>query len=373
MAARSLVESVQPWVTNSLESFPGRCQWLAGIIGDRPSQYAKSPLLWNAAFRVLGLDAYFLPLDVEVRHLASLVDALRKNPQVLGFSVTVPYKVVAMELLDEIDPMAQRIGAVNTVVRTDDGRLLGYNTDGQGFIDMVTKALPGQEEAFFSDLKGVRVLLIGSGGAARAVAFYLADKLGASGRLTIVARNLEKAQALAGAVNRVYANAGSGREEDIAALLGAVDFVINASSKGQQGIRRTPEGRITCLEPYSALGAAHPAELPEERFAGEASFYSSWYRDSLADIRSNLRVASELMLAVSQQTTFVDLIYAPRETVTLRLARLSGHRILNGRGMNIAQAADAFVNRVMRRHFAASAGQLDAVYEKVFRTMADVW
>jgi shikimate dehydrogenase len=202
-----MLDQIQLYLTNRLAPAAGAHRWIAGIIGDRPSQYAKSPSLWNRAFTALGLDAKFLPFDVEARNLSSLVDVLRRNERVVGFSVTVPYKVEIINLLDDLDPKARQIGAVNTVARTQAGELVGYNTDGQGFMDMLTKSLPGQDRPLLKDVEGLHALLIGAGGAARAVAFFLAESIGKKGRITIANRDSSKAKDLATAVDRAYSNA----------------------------------------------------------------------------------------------------------------------------------------------------------------------
>src|SRR3972149_6945661 len=116
-----ILDDIQPDLSNRLDPAAQAHKWIAGIIGDRPSQYAKSPWLWNNTFTTLGLDGIFLPFDVEAAHLPSLLEVLRRSEQVVGFSVTVPHKVEIIKYLDELDPKARQIGAVNTVARTQDG------------------------------------------------------------------------------------------------------------------------------------------------------------------------------------------------------------------------------------------------------------
>ncbi len=368
-----MLDQVQSNVSNRLDPLAGTRKWIAGIIGDRPSQYAKSPLLWNAAFSTLGLDAIFIPFDVEAPNLPALLEAIRKNGQMVGFSVTVPYKVEVIKFLDELDQKARQIGAVNTVVRTQDAKLIGYNTDGQGFMDMLTKALPGQDQPFFGDIEGRHALLIGAGGAARAVAFFLAGALGKEGRLIIANRDSDKAQGLTVAVHKAYSNAVSLAETDIGSVAPAVDLIINATTKGQSGIRRLVDHRVTCLEPYSALAPACPAEFSDDGFPSDAAFYAAWYERSYQDIEANLSRTNKTLSAIPTETAFVDLIYSPLETRTVAMARWSGHRVLNGKGMNIAQAADAFVNRVMRLHLTSLGWDLESTYRRVFQIMAQVW
>ena len=367
------LDEIQPYLSNRLDPAVEAYKWIAGIIGDRPSQYAKSPLLWNKVFTTLGLDAVFLSFDVEASNLSSVVEILRRSERVVGFSVTVPYKIDIIGFLDDLDSKARQVGAVNTVVRTKDEKLVGYNTDGQGFIDMLTKSLPNQESPFFEDLEGRHALLIGAGGAARAVAFFLAEAIGNHGCLTVANRDPNKARELAADVAKAYSNATHVTEIDIGTVAVAADLIINATTKGQGGVRKLAGRQITCLEPYCALAPAGPAEFPEDLISCESEFYAAWYKHSCQDIEANLSLADKILTAIPKETAFVDLIYAPLETRLLAMARLSGHRVLNGRGMNISQAADAFVNRVMRPYLAALGWDPEGAYRRVFEIMDQVW
>lgn len=368
-----ILNDIQPYLSNRLDSSADTHKWVAGIIGDRPSLYAKSPSLWNHAFRTLELDAVYLPFDVEAANLSSVLKVLRQSNEVLGFNVTVPYKVQIISFLDELDAKATQIGAVNTVTRTQEGKLVGHNTDGQGFMDMLTKALPGETVPFLEEITGRHAVLIGAGGAARAVAFFLAEALGNNGRLTIVNRDPSKGQELARSVNKVYSNAAYMDESDMPSEVSKADFIINATTKGQSGIRKLGAGRVTCLEPYSALAPACPAELSENLFSTESAFYAAWYLQSYQDIEANFSLTNKILTRVPPETVFVDLIYSPLETRTLATARLMGHRTLNGKGMNISQAADAFVNHVMSPYLNSLGWDLQDTYRRVSQVMTQIW
>jgi shikimate dehydrogenase len=369
-----VLDKLQSYVSNRLDPSAVAHKWVAGIIGDRPSQYAKSPSLWNHAFTTLGLDGIFLPFDVDAPNLRSLLEILRQSEHVVGFSVTVPYKVEVIKFLDDLDQKARQIGAVNTVARTQDGKLVGYNTDGQGFLDMLTKPLPRQQCPFFEKLEGRHALLIGAGGAARAVAFFLAEALGDKGRLTIANRDSNKARDLVNAVKDTNSsNVDYIAETDIHGTVSTLDLIINATTKGQSGVRRLVGNRATCLEPYSALAPANPVELDGESFSSESAFYRSWYQQSCPGIEVNVRLANEILAETTMNTAFVDLIYSPLETRTLAMARWSGHRVLNGREMNVRQAADAFVNRVMSPYLTAMGWDLRSTYRRVSEIMGQVW
>jgi shikimate dehydrogenase len=342
----------------------------AGIIGDRPSQYAKSPSLWNPTFEALGVDAVYVPFDVDGPNLPPLVEALRRCERLLGFNVTVPYKVTILPLLDQVETNARRIGAINTVVRTGEGRLVGYNTDGQGAIDSLLRTTPGQAAPFLGSLAGLRAVLLGAGGSARAVAFFLAEALGPRGRLAIGNRAQDRADELASKVAEAYGNCASVSESELDGALAEADLVVNATTKGQAGLRALAGGRTTCLEPYSALAPADPPELERDQFGTPQEFYRRWFPLARRDIQNNAEISSERLAGLAPAAALFDLIYAPLETVFLRQGRLSGHPTLNGKGMNIWQAVNACCDKVMKDRVPGEPG---ALRQRVFEVMASVW
>ncbi len=150
-----------------------------GILG-RPVAHSLSPAMHNAAFRELGINAVYVAF--EVSDLAQAVAGLR-GLQIPGVSVTIPLKEEIIPLLDELDPQAAKIGAVNTVVNQN-GVLKGYNTDWLG-------ALRALEEK--TAIAGKRVLILGAGGAAKAIAFAILEK---GGQVAITDVDMHKALAL---------------------------------------------------------------------------------------------------------------------------------------------------------------------------------
>ncbi len=135
---------------------------LCGVLG-YPIAHSLSPAVHNAAFQKLGLNYVYLAFPVE--DIAAAIGGIRALGNVRGFSVTIPHKVTVMAHLDDIEPTAKHIGSVNTIV-VDEGKLTGYNTDASGALRALRDAGAG--------LDGKQVLLLGSGGAARAIAFALA-------------------------------------------------------------------------------------------------------------------------------------------------------------------------------------------------------
>jgi len=160
---------------------------LYGVVGE-PIGHSLSPTMQNAAFRTSGLNAVFLAFaskDAEgcLRGMKAL--------GIRGMSVTIPHKAAVMPLLDEVNPLAEKIGAVNTIVN-DDGRLVGHNTDALG-------ALRALEEK--TDPAGKRCLLFGAGGAARAVGFVLKER---GVTLSVVNRSADRGERLAGRLGCPY-------------------------------------------------------------------------------------------------------------------------------------------------------------------------
>jgi shikimate dehydrogenase len=267
-------------------------KFLAGVIGDSPSRYSKSPRLWNAAFQHLRLNAVYLPFDVDADRLRNLLNALRGYAGFWGVNVTVPHKVAVMDFLDSIDAGAQRIQAVNTIVRAPDGKLIGYHTDGEGFVDSVLKRQPDRPASFTSSLKGMNVLIIGAGGSGRAVAFHVADEM-AGGKLLICNRTMEHAASLAREIQKAGKDALAISEKELSLWAPKAGLIVNSTTKGQGGIRKMPNGTATLLEPYSALAPAHPPVLRATEF-DRAGFEEQWRRDASDDIESNNQASMKL-------------------------------------------------------------------------------
>lgn len=365
-----LDERLRAHITNTLS--PVTTRVVAGIVGDEPSKYAKTPVLWNAAFRDLGWDAVSLPYDVAPGNLAAFVGAIRDAREVAGFSVTVPYKIDILPLLDDLDPIARQIGAVNMVGRTESGALVGYNTDGQGAIDALTRKLPGMDRPFLPDgLKGRHVLLLGAGGAARGVAFYVASAMLGTGTLRIVNRTAAKAVALATGVRAAYGIGEGAGEDKLHRWIGDADLVINATVVGQSGWRRAPAGAFL-VEPYSPLAPSNPALVGTDR-PMDGSIVREWFLASKKDVQTNAYDALDATSRLNPAASCFDLVYSPLETRFLRDARLAGHPTLNGKWMNVAQAADGFARRVLAKELAAGGLAADAAYDRVFEAMARVW
>ncbi len=156
---------------------------LYAVIGD-PIAHSMSPAMHNEWFRAYNMDAHYHALRVKRKDLADAVKGL-KAIGIAGFNVTVPHKVAIIPFLDGLDPLAEAIGAVNTV-KNENGRLIGYNTDGSGYLKGLLSDYPSIHDK--------KVLLIGAGGAARAIYFTMASEGVKS--IDIANRTIEKAKKL---------------------------------------------------------------------------------------------------------------------------------------------------------------------------------
>ena len=189
-----------------------------GLIGN-PVSHSISPIIHNTLFKEMNLNNAYVPFKVD--KIGEFIREFREL-DVKGYSVTIPHKESVINHLDAIDPMAKKIGAVNTIVNKD-GRLVGYNTDCKAAIQALADINQVSEKGTKNDhLKGKGVTLLGAGGAARAIAFGLHDH---GAQVTIVNRNYERAQSLARDVGCI-----SGKLDELQEI--ETGILINATPVG---------------------------------------------------------------------------------------------------------------------------------------------
>ncbi len=186
------------------------------IIGN-PVEHSLSPQMHNAAYEELGIDNQyvFIAAHVKVENLKTVVEAIRAM-SIRGLTCTLPHKLEIIKYLDEIDPVAKKIGAVNTVIN-DNGKLVGFNTDWIG----ITRALKN-----VTDLKNKKVGLIGAGGAGRAAAHGLVEE---GAEFTVFNRHKEKGKKLA-----TEFKASDAKSLEEIKEIAKMDIIINATSVGME-------------------------------------------------------------------------------------------------------------------------------------------
>jgi len=253
-----------------------------GLLGD-PVAHSLSPLMQNHAFHSYNIDAVYVPFHVVPNDLPAAVAGLRAL-NVAGVNVTIPHKETILSSLDQVDPAAQLIGAVNTVVNNN-GTLIGYNTDASGFISTVQKELKFQSF-------GSEVIILGAGGACRAAAVALASA--GVKTITIANRHQLRAEELVEDLkihfSAVQFFATNYLEDLFFDSLFSADLIVNSTSVGLYGedVNFLPLENIKC---------------------------------------------SALMF---------DMIYSPTETPLIKSARSFGLLCADGLGMLAAQGEDAF-------------------------------
>jgi shikimate dehydrogenase len=250
---------------------------MAGVMG-WPVMHSRSPKIHNYWFAKYGLAGTYVPLAIKAEGLRA---ALRALPG-LGFSgcnLTIPHKEAAFEIVDRVDPLARRIGAINCVVVAADGTLDGRNNDGFGYIQSVAEAYPDWRA------DAGPIVVVGAGGGARAVLVSLADR--GAREIRLVNRSPARAQALAKEFGEPIR--ALPWDERNAALDGAA-MLVNTTNQGMTG--------------QPALDISLD-KLPKAALVS-------------------------------------DIIYIPRETALLTAARQRGNRTVNGLGMLLNQARPAF-------------------------------
>lgn len=256
---------------------------ILGIIG-YPIEHSFSPIMHNAALKEAGLNYCYLPFQVKPEYLKDAVKALRVL-NIIGVNVTIPHKERVMEFLDEIEESAKLVGAVNTIYQKE-GKLIGTNTDAPGFLNSL--------QNFGFNPEGKRVVILGAGGAAKAVAFSLA-RAGVY-YMCIINRTISKAQDLtkkiAPHIIKGIVKATLYNEENIKEEMKTADIIINATSCGMwPKIEETPV-------------------------------------QSFPDLKEG--------------TLVYDLIYNPLKTKFLKKAEEKGAKVISGEDMLLQQGAISF-------------------------------
>jgi len=198
-----------------------------GLIGD-PVEHSISPIIQNTAFRHSGLNAVYITFEVKRRYLKPAV-AGAAALGIRGFNVTIPHKIRIMRYIDSFDREALKIGSVNTIVNRK-GSLTGFNTDGRGALQSVK----------MDRLRGSSVLLLGAGGAARAIAHTFAPEVR---RMRIVNRTISSALQLKRALNRRYrckVFPAPLTQRRMKEFVDEAELIVNASSMGMNGQNDPP-------------------------------------------------------------------------------------------------------------------------------------
>ena len=326
--------------------------YYAAILGESPSKGAKSPGLWNAAFKELNLPGMMHPMDIKPDRLGAVVQCLREDNRFIGGAVTMPYKVDIMLHLDDLDPEVKAIGAVNCIYR-DEKKLIGSNSDGAG-------ALWNLEKEMAEPLTGKTILLVGTGGAGFAVASFLASAVGDEGCIMLTNRTPESRDNLAKKLKgrcRIITVDWPLSPNDII----ETEILVNCSSIGFETPKEDDKGAF-CLKFFTPLGPVDNTARVEK---GE-NVERRYLKASSNATGKNLTCSLEILASMDCPFVF-DIIYQPRQTMLLYLADLLGYKTLNGAGMNLEQAVIAFESATV------TAGLRGRNRNEVHDLMRSVW
>ncbi len=249
---------------------------LCAVFGS-PIRHSASPAMHNAAFAELGLNWRYLAFEVDPKNLRAAIEGARAM-NFAGINLTVPHKLLAVDMVDESDASAKTWGAVNTI-KFENGRAIGFNTDADGLANSLREDLS-------VTLRGSKVLLLGVGGAGRTAALKLAAEN--ASELFLVNRTASKAEEIAIEIKKQFPSV----KVEVGYPKSEVDLLLNATSLG--------------LKPEDG------SPLDEKQFS------------------------------LKQARTVYDMIYKPAETKLLAAAKAAGCKTANGIGMLVYQGAKAF-------------------------------
>ena len=272
---------------------------------------AKTAVMWNAAYKEFGIDAGNIMMVGNPQSAGYIMNVFRKDAKYIGGGAGVGFKDEIIPYLDELDSLAKEIGAVNFIIKTPEGKLKGFNTDGMGYAQSLEEIFKQKQEK----LQGKKAVILGAGGAGNAVAFALAEK---GMRIVILNRTVAKARDLADKINWYFNKISDdmvkfGGEELIATEIRDADAIINVSTKGSAGE----------MEKYSALA---PVALPANE----------------KNIKENLKQAKTLLNTIKREAIVSDIVLGKKLTPLLQSGKDAGFDILDGIPMVINQGVEAF-------------------------------
>ena len=262
-----------------------RYEKFAVIIGENPSKNARSPILWNAAFKKKKLNYFMFPVDVSKNRLIDVLNLLKENKKFIGGSVTIPYKIDVAKWLDNnLTNEAKNIGAINSIYKNNNEILMGTNTDGEASLVAFKKN--------FGKVDKKKILILGCGGAGKAVAAYFSSEL-SQGYIFLSSRKEVDPSYLSQLKNATWIDWKSKMR-----VLKEIDIIINCTSIGFN-----KQNNMTPL------------------------------------FESDFKI-------MKKECIIYDIIYNPIKTQFLKIAERHGFKIFNGLEMNLLQAVLAFNHTV---------------------------
>ena len=291
------------------------------IIGVNPSQGARSPKLWNKVYKSQRSKIRMYPADVKKKKVKHLIQSLKKDPLFIGGSVTIPYKISIMRYLDKIDSKAKKIGSVNTIKKMGK-KLIGFNTDYDGALATLNK---------LKDKK--KILVLGCGGAAKAVIFSLLKRF-KNANFYFYNRSYSKIKKYL--INLNYFKRKNVIKNEIDLLkLNDIDLLVNTTSIGfDLWIEKDKQYfNLNYFTPLTNLRNI-------KKIINKNSFkFTTLNKNIMKQDTDNVKKFFSLNL----KCDVLDIIYKPKVTKLIKFADSSSNNLHNGLEMNLIQAVKAFM------------------------------
>lgn len=281
-------------------------QYVIPLLGeDYP---AKTATMWNTVYKQLGMDIGNIMGVGDPKKCDDILKVLRDDPKYIGGGAGVGFKDVAFNLVDELDSIAEAIGSINFILKTPEGKLRGFNTDGFGYAESLKEIFDTNHK----QMNGAKAVILGAGGTSNSIAFALAKE---GMKVVILNRTVEKAKLLAERINKYFSKdiCKFGPEDGVENEVIDADVIVNTSTKGAVGD----------FEEYSSLA---PAILPSTK----------------ENLNKNLEKSQEILSKLKPDVIVSDIVLTEHITPLLKDAEEAGLKTLNGIPMVINQAVEAF-------------------------------
>ncbi len=315
------MRQINKLISNNINEKSGK---FALIIGSSPSKGARSPSLWNKAYKHFKIKSKMFPADINKKNLEKLCNHLKKNKNFLGSSVTIPHKEIIINYLDKIDINAKNIGSVNTFVKIKN-KLVGYNTDYYGSLFSLKKCKLKKSKN--------KILVLGCGGAGKACIASVINYFNNS-EIIFFNRNQKKLEFFL----KNFKNKNKNKLKQINKYIQIkkyknINLILNTTSIGFDTWFKDNNKKFF-LKNYCPLSKVQFVSIKNKN---EEIFVEKNRSNIIKNVTESFNILRNL-----KNVMIFDIIYSPKETILIKLSKLFGFKIMNGLNMNLIQAVEGF-------------------------------
>tara|TARA_B100001250_G_C19816906_1_gene798997 strand:- start:5080 stop:6084 length:1005 start_codon:yes stop_codon:yes gene_type:complete len=291
------------------------------ILGSSPSKGARSPILWNNAYKFFGKKIKMFPADISEKNLKDFSMFLKSNSFFLGGSVTIPYKEKFLNYLDKIDKNAKKIGSINTIINKE-GYLFGLNTDYYGSLFTLKKIIKRNHK---------NVLILGCGGAGKACVISVLNYFKGS-KIFLYNRNKKKLIKFLKKIEDKENKVKGFSDINFLKKIKKLDIIINSTSVGfDSWIKDSGYFNLKNFSPTAKVKIKKVKKIDEDNFL----------LTNKKKLKENILNTVNFLSKFNKLVIF-DIIYQPKSTILMKIGSLLGHKVYNGLQMNFMQAVEAF-------------------------------